>query len=168
MDIRRELNKKIERKQADISEWTREKIEREALIRESRAYIAGLTETLKLLPKESPSTAGTALRPGSEVAKARQAILNAGLPLHVDQLLRAIGKPVNHNNKASLSGSLATYVRRNAIFTRPAPNTFGLLELEQDSPQEPLFEESPPADFGSMNGVAGTAGTKKTEKQEHA
>jgi hypothetical protein len=155
MDIRRELNKKIERKRLEIAEWTRDKNEREALIREAHAYIAGLTDTLKLLPKENPSNAGMALRPGSEVAKARQAILNASM-----------GKPLNHNNKASLSGSLATYVRKNVIFTRPAPNTFGLMELEQDSPQEPLFEEEPPANFGSMNGAE--TKNEKTEKQEHA
>jgi hypothetical protein len=32
-------------------------------------------------------------------------------------------------NRSALSGSIAAYVRKGEIFTRPAPNTFGLLEL---------------------------------------
>jgi hypothetical protein len=165
MDLRRELNRKIERKRAEIAEWTREKNEREALIREGHAYIAGLTETLKLLPKETPATAAMTLRPDSEVAKSRLAILKAGAPLHVDELLKAIGKPINHNNKASLSGSLSTYVRKGQIFTRPAPNTFGLIELEQDSSQETPFEEERSPDFGSKNGGAAGLAAAESEKE---
>lgn len=153
MDLRRELNRKIERKQADIKEWEKERNERDAMIREGYAYISGLSETLKLLPKETPATtAALALRAGSEVARARDAILKAGKPLHVDELLKAIGKAVSHNSKASLSGSLATYARKEVVFTRPAPNTFGLFELEQDSSPEVILEDEPPPNFGAMNG----------------
>jgi hypothetical protein len=152
MDLRRELTRKIERKRSEVETWEKEKSEREALIREGQAYIGALVETLKLLPKETPSaTAASALRAGSEVARAREAILKAGKPLHVDEILQALGKPINHNNKASLSGSIATYVRKEMIFSRPAPNTFGLIELEQDTPEVTL-EDEPPPNFGSMNG----------------
>lgn len=152
MDLRRELNRKIERKRAEVEVWEKEKGEREALIREAHAYIGALSETLKLLPRQTPGTAAAmALRAGSEVARAREAILKAGKPLHVDELLKALGKPVNHNNKASLSGSMATYVRKQTVFTRPAPNTFGLIELEQDTPEITL-EDEPPPNFGAMNG----------------
>jgi hypothetical protein len=91
------------------------------------------------------------LRAGSEVARAREAILKAAKPLHVDEILKALGKPVNHNNKASLSGSIATYVRKHMVFSRPAPNTFGLIELEVDAP-EVVLEDDPPPNFGAMNG----------------
>ncbi len=152
MDLRRELNRKIERKRAEVEIWEKERSERDLLIREAHAYITALSETLKLLPKETPSAAAVmALRAGSEVARAREAILKAAKPLHVDELLKALGKPVNHNNKASLSGSIATYVRKNTVFTRPAPNTFGLIELEQEVP-EAVLEDDPPPNFGSMNG----------------
>lgn len=152
MDLRRELTRKIGKKQAEITEWIREKNRYNTLIREGRAYIEALTETLKLLPKENATNTELTLRPGSEVAKSRLAILAAGRPLHVDELLKALEKPVTHNNKASLSGSLSVYVRKDEIFTRPAPNTFGLIELEQKIVQEPLFQEEPPPNFGSMDG----------------
>ncbi|MGH7813233.1 MAG: hypothetical protein ACREQI_04435 [Candidatus Binataceae bacterium] len=158
MNLRRELNRKIERKRAEIETWTQEKNEREALTREGAAYIAGLTETLRLLPKEMASDAAKALRPDSAVAKAREIILKAGCPIHISAILTAMGKPVNHDNKAALSGSLSTYVRKEQIFTRPAPNTFGLIELEQE-PAPP--EDEPPPGFGAMNGK-----TVKTEGEK--
>lgn len=75
------------------------------------------------------------------MAKARDALLKEAKPLHIDDLLKAIGKTKEH--KASVSGSLGNYVRKNEIFTRPAPNTFGLKEFDESQP-----EEEPPEDFG--------------------
>jgi hypothetical protein len=168
MDLRRELNRKIEKKHAEVMMWTRQRNQYDAWIREGNAYIGALTETLKLLPRETPVDTALTLRPNSEVAKSRQAILSAGRPLHVDELLKALGKPINHNNKASLSGSLATYVRKNEIFTRPAPNTFGLVEFERESLQETLFDEEPPPEFGSMNGTAPAPEAEDEKVKEHA
>jgi len=36
------------------------------------------------------------------------------------------------NKKVSLSGSLSSYVRKQAIFTKPKPNTFGLIKTDED------------------------------------
>jgi len=49
--------------------------------------------------------------------------------MHITELLEAIGKPGDRMNRSALGGSIAAYVRKGEIFTRPAPNTFGLLEL---------------------------------------
>jgi hypothetical protein len=106
---------------------------------------------MKLLPKDTVTTkaaAEQALRPGSAVAKAREAILKAGKPLHITEILKAIGRPVDKGNRVSLSGSLSGYVKRGEIFTRPAPNTFGLAELNHD--ELSVEETEPPEGFGSL------------------
>jgi hypothetical protein len=70
--------------------------------------------------------------------------------VHLDDLLLELGKKVTRSSQASLAGSLAAYVRREEIFTRPAPNTFGLIELGHDSEGDGEVEDDfePPAGFG--------------------
>lgn len=52
----------------------------------------------------------------------------SGHALHIEELVKAIGKEPTRDNRVSLSGSLNSYVKKCQIFTKPAPNTFGLLE----------------------------------------
>jgi hypothetical protein len=149
MDVRRELRRKIEKKQGEIELWQTQLRELDTKVREGLAYVMGLEETLKLLPVESSAdAANAALRPDSTIAKAREVILKAGKPLHIVEILKALGKSIDHDSKASLSGSIGAYVRNKQIFTRPAPNTFGLAEFQRDTKAE---EELPP-DFGVING----------------
>ena len=61
-----------------------------ARTREGLAYVSGLEETLKLLPKETATDAGMALRPDSALSKARDIILRAGRPLHISELLKSL------------------------------------------------------------------------------
>jgi len=155
MDLRKELKRKIERKHSEIQQWQADSRELETKIREANAYVAGIEETLKLLPRENPAElANAALRPDSAVARAREAILKAGKPLHINELLKVLGKAVNHDSKASLSGSIGAYVRSKQFFTRTAPNTFGLIELESKAEAE---DDLPP-DFGVINGKAKETG----------
>ena len=137
MKPRDELQKRIERKQQEI-------LELEMQIREAKAYIQALQETVKMLPKDSePLNPDQVLRPGSGVAKARNVIKATGKPLHISEILKALGLPVDKKHRVSLGGSLSGYARRNEIFTRPLPNTFGLIEFK-NAPQ------GPPNDFGSL------------------
>lgn len=85
------------------------------------------------------------LRYGTAVAKARDLIKSAGHPLHITDILKGLGKPVDTKSKLSLSGSLAGYVREGQIFNRPAPNTFGLIEFPISNGSEEI-----PDDFGKM------------------
>jgi len=140
--IRDELQKRIEKKHQEIRELEKQ-------LAAAHAYIEALQDSMKLLPKDTVTTRGAAeqaLRPGSAVAKAREAILKAGKPLHITEILKAIGRPVDKSNRVSLSGSLSGYVKRGEIFTRPAPNTFGLAELNHV--EMPVDE--PPESFGSL------------------
>lgn len=149
MGLREDFQKRIDRKQQEIAEL-------ELKIKEARSYVQALLDTIKILPKAPTTANGFAqtLRPGSALAKSRDAIKEAGKPLHVNELLKYLGKPSDKAHKVSLSGSLAGYVRRGEIFTRPAPNTFGLIELELAGDTQPEGEidlsEKLPDTFGKM------------------
>jgi len=124
MGVREEFQKRIERKQQEIRDL-------ETKIREANAYLQALLDSMKWLPREeSLSNGNQLLRPGTTLAKAQEAIQKSGHPMHVADILKAIGKPTDKKNRVSLGGSLSGYVRRKEIFTRPAPNTFGLIEME--------------------------------------
>jgi hypothetical protein len=142
MGIREEIQKRIERKRIEISEF-------EARIKEARIYIQALEDTVRILPKDAPS--GTELnlelRPGSRVAKAQDFLRNARRPQQILAILEGIGEEPNNANRAALSGSIGAYVRKGEIFTRPAPNTFGLIEFGA-APSK----KGPPPGFGREDG----------------
>jgi len=131
MGMREKLDEKIKRKEQEILEF-------EAKIREARAYIQALHEAAKLLPREEAKNgnAETMLRPGGSAYKAFKALQEAGRPLHIKDILKAIGIPNNKTNRISLGGTLARYSRNNDIFKRTAPNTFALLEGGDEEPPE--------------------------------
>jgi len=149
MNERRKVEDRIRKKEAEIAEL-------EAKIRDARVYMQALGDVLKLLPKEAdsgPADPDSPLRPGSTVSQAREAILRDGTPMHITKLLEALGKDHTRENVASLGSSLAAYVRRGEIFTRPAPNTFGLSELGHHPPAtEPAATLEPPSGFGALKG----------------
>ena len=114
-------------------------------ITQAESYIQGFEEAMKMLPNDGVNggSAVKTLRPGTKVARAREVLAKAGTPLHVNEILKAMGESQDRNNRTGLSGSIAAYVRQGEVFTRPAPNTFGLVEFAS----EPANDE-PPADFG--------------------
>jgi len=138
MNIRKELERKIEKKREEIASL-------EKTLGEARAYLQALEDTRKLLPKDSDTHEEVVLRPGTDLAKVRGVLQQEGKPLHVEELLRRIGKSPEKKHKISLSGSLAAYARDHKIFTRPAPNTFGLVEFET---ADGLTGDGPPENFG--------------------
>jgi hypothetical protein len=143
MNQQKKITARIRRKEAEIQDL-------EMQIREARAYVQAMQDVLKMLPRtESASGGAEILRAGSAASRAREIILAAGRPVHVSDLLREMGKEMTHETRASLSGTLAAYVRKGEIFTRPGPNLFGLVELEdQLSPSAETGE--PPDSFGTF------------------
>src|SRR4051812_15369728 len=121
----------------------------EEKLRAAKVYVSAFQEVLNMLEGEDGSVATPGkLRPGSAVAQAREIILAKGEPVHLDELIVAMGKPLTQGAKSSLVGSLAAYVRQNEIFTRTAPNTFGLVELGHDAADVEVEDEEPPPGFG--------------------
>lgn len=144
--VRENFQKLIDKKQDEIREL-------EVRIRESTAYLQALQDSLRLLPRDDfkqqsngSEGAEASLRPGSALATVRGILAEAGTPIHVNQILEKMGKPVDQKGRTSLVGTLGSYSRKGRIFTRPAPNTFGLIEVGVS----PSLGDEIPDDFGKM------------------
>lgn len=141
MGIRENFQKLIDRKNQEISDL-------ELQIREARAYVQAIQDSMKLLPRDNNSTvADYTLRPDSTLAKVRDVIRAAGQPLPIADILKSVNKPADKKNRVSLTGTLSSYVRQGKVFTKTAPNTFGLIEMGTVTESE---EEDIPEEFGSM------------------
>jgi hypothetical protein len=121
---------------------------------QAESYLQALQDAIKVLPKEpSENAAEPELRAGTLLSQARDALRAEGKPLHINEILKRIGRPVDKSNRISLSGSLAAYVRRGVIFKKTGPNVFALNE----SPQSPTAsangsedQDDLPDSFGSV------------------
>ena len=129
MNLRRDFEKLIEKKRFEIAEAQK-------AIMAAEAYIQAMTDALKKIPKEEPTPT---VRPGSDVEKIRDLILAAGKPLHVNEIIEGLGRSDDAASKAKIAGLLGWYTSKGRVFTKAAPNTYGLVELEP-----PTL----PADFG--------------------
>lgn len=145
MGLREQFQKIIDRKQDEISRL-------ESEIEKAKTYVQAIQDSMRFLPKESTQNAvEQQLRPTSGLARARDAIKAAGKPLHISDILKAIGHQDDKKHRVSLSGSISNYARKGQIFTRTAPNTFGLLggeNLEISDPDQ--ANGIIPEDFGTM------------------
>jgi hypothetical protein len=155
MTARGEAQKRIDKKRAEIAEC-------EGLIRDAKIYIQAMEDALRFLPREELDDERlpiptTNLRPGSKVDKARSAIKSAGTPLHIVDLLAALGIKNTQDKRAALAGSLSAYARRGEIFTRPAPNTFGLIDDLASA-----NGHGPPANFGIDDDPEAESQTEET------
>jgi hypothetical protein len=122
MNVRTEIEKKSEKKRAEISGW-------QAMIRASEAHIEGMQEVLKILPLDHEE-ATAELRAGSDMDKVRNILRQAGKPMHVDEIRGKITDRQWTTGEANgLAGSLNTYAKKGRVFTKTAPKTFGLIEF---------------------------------------
>ncbi len=142
MSERKKIEERLRKKEMEVSTL-------EEKIKTSKVYVQALRDILKMLGSEDEpdGDAEATLRSGSAVDQARRVILDRREPTHIDEILAALGKDATREAKASLTSSLAAYVRRREIFTRPAPNTFGLSELGHGPSDDPAVE--PPVNFGA-------------------
>jgi hypothetical protein len=139
MGLRENFQKLVNKKQQEVTEL-------ELRIREAKAYIQGLEDSMKLLPRDANIAVEHILRPDSSLAKTRDAIKAAGAPMPIADILKAIGKPQDKKHRVSLAGTLSGYARNGKVFTKTAPNTFGLIELGVPAGDD----DELPEEFGSM------------------
>jgi hypothetical protein len=145
MGARESLQKLIDRKLAEIDRL-------EAQLRDARVYVQAVQDSFKLLPREeNDAISSKELRPGSALAQVQEFLRREGTPQHISAILEFLGKPVDKQNRVSLSGSLGGYARDRRIFTKAGPNTFGLIEFnaKTEKEEEPDLPELP-EDFGKM------------------
>jgi len=148
MGLRESFQKLIEKKQDEIRDL-------EIKVREAQAYLQALQDSCRLLPKEEIKTLGSkespTLRDGTNLARAREILLEAKRPLHINDILVKMGKPIDQATRVSLVGTLGSYSRKGKIFTRTGPNIFGLIEFEELNGTVPIAvknENELPAEFG--------------------
>ncbi|MCG8025717.1 MAG: winged helix-turn-helix domain-containing protein [Candidatus Thiodiazotropha endolucinida] len=162
MEAHDRIQKQIDKKLKDISDLEEKKrkmineINQE--LAEAKGVITGLEEALKFLPKGTNLTAFEnevrSIRKGSDIEKVYLVLKDEGEPRHIEWLLKAIGKEVNKKTRQALSGQLSYNYREGRIFTRPAPNTFGLIQwpnnIEDDQTTDGDIQESMdiPSSFG--------------------
>lgn len=132
MGLAGELKKRMEKQDRLLTDIMDKMSALDVQYREATAYMQALADMFKMLPKEdqeSEDVAEVTMRAGSLVAQARDVLRKRGEAMHVNELLKAMGKDSNSKkDRLSLSGSLALYVRKEQVFTRPMPNVFGLRE----------------------------------------
>ncbi len=146
MGFREDAIRKIEKKQAELVAMERAF---ELAKAGAEAYIQAYQDMLKSLPRESSETRPEAMfRAGSAAKRTREMIIDAGRPLHINDVLKGLGKRDDRAARASLTSALGAYARKGEVFVRTAPNTFGLLEMGHAAGTQAVDE--PPADFGRL------------------
>jgi len=137
---KKKVEDKLARKQREIDNL-------EQKIKDAKVYVKALKDVLRLLDGDSEESGSESkLKEGSSAAQAQQIILDAGRPLHIDDILVAMGKDLTRSTKSSVTSALAAYARRDKIFIRTAANTFGLIELGHTEEKE--RQAHPPENFG--------------------
>jgi hypothetical protein len=143
MGLRENFQKMIDKKQQEIRGL-------EMQLREASAYIQALQDSMKLLPRDgvdATSESEHTLREGSSLAKTRDLLKHSGVPMPINEILKLLGQPLDKKHRISLAGTLSGYAKKGRVFTKTAPNTFGLVEFGAN---EPAAEDELPAEFGSM------------------
>src|SRR5438876_12361335 len=107
MGIREKFEDRIRKKKEELREL-------EAQTRNLRVYIEAIEDSLKLLPKEDEeeSPGEIELRHGSRPALVRDLLRAAGHPLHIGAILVGLEIENTKANRASVSGTIASYARQ--------------------------------------------------------
>jgi HB1, ASXL, restriction endonuclease HTH domain len=148
MDIRRKVENQIKKKTQEINQLKKNRDDIDISIREAQAYVQAMEDMMKHLPtNESIEEATASIRHGSMADLAMKALKKSGRPLHIKDILEKLGRESTKQYRQALSGQLSHYVRQNKVFTRPAPNTFGLVEWDNGLRQ---IEGDIPSDFGEI------------------
>ena len=146
MGAKEALQKIADKKVAEIRQL-------ELQLAQAEAYLQALQDSMKVLPREQKDLvelgAEPVLREGSALAQAQVILKAAGRPMHISEILKAMGKANEKNERISLSGSMASYVRKGSIFRKTGPNRFALIGMNDPAP---LSEEDAklPEGFGSV------------------
>src|SRR5271154_5847246 len=112
MGARESLQKLADKKENEIGELKLQ-------LAQAEAYLQAIQDSLRVLPKE-PTDGGSEpeLRSGTLLFQAKEVLRTAGKPMHINEILKKMNKPVDKNNRISLSGSMAAYVRKGVIFKK--------------------------------------------------
>lgn len=139
MGLKNALQKKIDKKNMELEDLRRQKIEIEARILAVESYIEGVQDSMKSADKSinaSNSGVTRAVKAGSSTDKAQKALRAIGRPAHISELLGLMGMEDTVDNQRNVSSSLSASYRNDRIFTRPQSKTFGLIEWNESQDNE--------------------------------
>jgi hypothetical protein len=131
----------IKEKQAQMDKLQAELDEARALL--SRPRVGGVASPSAVHPKSKADQHGAPLSkqkvgapgivPTSSVGLTVEVLRQAGKPLHIDQIIEALGGRGHKAKKTTLVGNLSRYVKRKQVFFRAAPSVFGLVEFKRSA-----------------------------------
>ncbi len=146
MGAKESLQKLADRKEAEIKDLRLQ-------LAQAEAYLQAIQDSIKVLPKE-PSEPGVEpeLRSGTLLSQARDILKAEGKPMHVNEILKKMGRNVDKGSRISLSGSISAYARKQMIFKKTGPNIFALVGTPSRvvAAQGDGEEEDLPENFGSV------------------
>src|SRR5438270_5903768 len=150
--IKSELEKRLKKKRAEVTSLKEEIENFEDKIADRKYRIEVLEDAIRehlslynLLP--SDAIPQITFRQNSDGALVHKILRAAGKPLYVDEILKQLDREIDVDSRASLAGQLGGYFRKGQVFTRPAPNTFGLREWDvnghKDDPPDLSLTDEP-------------------------
>jgi hypothetical protein len=136
--IKSEIEKRLKKKRGEVASLKEEVEGFEDSIEDRKARIEVLEDTIQelqslhnLLPSAADADSSQPVfRQNSEGWLVHDLLRKGGKPLYIDEILEQLEREVTVEARSSLGGQLGGYVRKGQVFTRPAPNTFGLREWE--------------------------------------
>lgn len=138
-----DLLEAIREKQKRLQDLRREIVAVEAELREAKAILG-----------ERPREIGRVgfrkrpIRPRSSVWWAKSALVHAGKPMHIDELVKRVEEFSSQAvRKSTLVSNLSRYVRSRDTFSRPEEGIYGLLDFEGGVETE-KGAEGPPLEAG--------------------
>ena len=134
MNISKKMQRQVNRKEKEIQQLELDRQELNMKIRIGHEVIAALKEAMKHLPKDGiEENPVLSLRPGKSIAKVYDILKQGGSPMHIKDILTAMGKETDKKSQQATGSQLNNYVRKERIFTRPIANTFGLKEWDENT-----------------------------------
>jgi chromosome segregation ATPase len=130
--LKEEINKRQTRLLSLEKEIEKRHKERELLV----ADVTRLKEAMRILERPIEKITENKqkhaiLRSESEIARIRDILKSTyPQPMHVDSIIARLGE--KKERKTSIVGSLNAYMKKGKIFKRTAPNTFTILNSNED------------------------------------
>ena len=131
VNISKKMQGQISRKEKEIQQLELDRQELDVKILNAHAYITGVKDSMRHLPKdEVDKDSASSLRKGKSIAKIYDILKHSGSPMHITDILTALGKDTDTKSQQATGSQLNNYVRDDRIFMRPLANTFGLKEWD--------------------------------------
>ena len=155
MNTPKKVQNQLKRKTKDLQELESKRLEIDIQISAAQGAISALEEVMKHFPKEDiDGDPARSLRAGGQVHRIYIILKKNGKPMHITEILEAMGKNTDIKSQQATGSQLNSYVRDGRIFSRDTPNTFGLKEWKvsgNDSPTSPEAKEGVQAKWPLAN-----------------